>query len=256
MLQKLLCVEHLRKCYNTAERAVKAVNDVSFTVEKAEYVALLGASGSGKTSVFKCISAVEEADSGRILVLGEDITEWKEDELAVYRRNTLGRVNVENNLIGTLTVYENVALALLLHGYADDEVKGKIEYMADHFCISNLLEKYPREITLLEEQKLAFVRALAGNTRIILADEPAGLLNSADTGRLLEYIQKIHENWSAALVMATHDPFAASHCDRVLFLRDGKIFSELTRRKDSRKLFFRKIMSVQSILGGDYHNAG
>ena len=219
-MPKTLEVKNLKKYYGTKNNITKAVNDLSLEVEKGEFTAIMGASGSGKTTLLNCISTIDEVTSGHIFVSGKDITEVKEKNLAKFRRENLGFIFQDFNLLDTLTISENISLALIIN---KEDVN----------------------------KRCACARALINQPELILADEPTGALDSKSSRMLLETMDEMNEKLNATILMVTHDSFSASFCSRVLFLKDGKIFNEIRRGEKSRKEFFNEILDVLTLLGGD-----
>ena len=250
-MQKTLEIKNLKKYYGTRNNITKAVNDLSLEIEEGEFVAIMGASGSGKTTLLNCISTIDEVTSGHIYIDGKDITELQEKELAKFRRENLGFIFQDFNLLDTLTISENISLALIINKENVNQVDKKVTSIAEKLGISEILNKYPYEVSGGQKQRCACARALINNPKIILADEPTGALDSKSSRMLLETMDEMNENLQATILMVTHDSFSASFCKRVLFLKDGKIFNEIRRGKKDRKEFFNEILDVLTLLGGD-----
>ena len=223
-------------------------------MEPGEYVGIMGASGSGKTTLLNCISTIDKVTSGRILVNGKDITKLKGKQLSRFRREQLGFVFQEFNLLDTLTIYENIALALTIMKTPAKEIEDRIRSIAERLLIGDILEKYPYQVSGGQKQRTACARAIVSNPSLILADEPTGALDSKSARMLLDSIETLNLELNATILMVTHDAFTASYCKRILFIKDGKIFNELIRGDDSRKQFFDKIIEVVTLLGGDSTN--
>ncbi len=251
---EILKVEHLSKVYGKDENKVVALDDVSFSVEKGEFVAIMGASGSGKTTLLNTISTIDYVTSGHILVGDKDITELKEDEKADFRKDNLGFIFQDFNLLDTLNIEENIALALIINGEDQNKVDKKVESIALKLGIKDILKKFPYEVSGGQKQRCACARALINNPKIILADEPTGALDSKSSRMLLETMDDMNDKLKATILMVTHDSFSASFCKRVLFLKDGKIFNEIIRGEKTRKEFFNEILDVLTLLGGDVGN--
>ena len=251
---EILKVEHLSKVYGKGENKVVALDDVSFSVEKGEFVAIMGASGSGKTTLLNTISTIDYVTSGHILVGDKDITELKEDEKADFRKDNLGFIFQDFNLLDTLNIEENIALALIINGEDQNKVDKKVESIALKLGIKDILKKFPYEVSGGQKQRCACARALINNPKIILADEPTGALDSKSSRMLLETMDDMNDKLKATILMVTHDSFSASFCKRVLFLKDGKIFNEIIRGEKMRKEFFNEILDVLTLLGGDVGN--
>ena len=250
-MQKTLEIKNLKKFYGTKNNITKAVNDLSLEVEEGEFVAIMGASGSGKTTLLNCISTIDEVTSGHIFIDGKDITELKEKELASFRRENLGLIFQDFNLLDTLTISENISLALIINKEDANKVEKKVKNIAEKLGIEEILNKYPYEVSGGQKQRCACARALINKPKLILADEPTGALDSKSSRMLLETMDEMNEKLNATILMVTHDSFSASFCKRVLFLKDGKIFNEIRRGEKPRKEFFNEILDVLTLLGGD-----
>ncbi len=250
-MQKTLEIKNLKKFYGTKSNITKAVNDLSLEVEEGEFVAIMGASGSGKTTLLNCISTIDEVTSGHIFIDGKDITELKEKELASFRRENLGFIFQDFNLLDTLTISENISLALIINKEDANKVEKKVKNIAEKLGIEEILNKYPYEVSGGQKQRCACARALINKPKLILADEPTGALDSKSSRMLLETMDEMNEKLNATILMVTHDSFSASFCKRVLFLKDGKIFNEIRRGEKPRKEFFDEILDVLTLLGGD-----
>ena len=250
-MQKTLEIKNLKKFYGTKNNITKAVNDLSLEVEEGEFVAIMGASGSGKTTLLNCISTIDEVTSGHIFIDGKDITELKEKELAGFRRENLGFIFQDFNLLDTLTISENISLALIINKEDANKVEKKLKNIAEKLGIEEILNKYPYEVSGGQKQRCACARALINKPKLILADEPTGALDSKSSRMLLETMEEMNKKLNATILMVTHDSFSASFCKRVLFLKDGKIFNEIRRGEKPRKEFFDEILDVLTLLGGD-----
>lgn len=248
---EILKLENVKKYYGSEKNITKAVNDLSLKVEEGEFVAIMGASGSGKTTLLNCISTIDEVTSGHIFVGDKDITELQEKELARFRRENLGFIFQDFNLLNTLTISENISLALIINKEDVNEVDNKVKDIAKKLGISDILNKYPYEVSGGQKQRCACARALINKPKLILADEPTGALDSKSSRMLLETMDEMNEKLNATILMVTHDSFSASFCKRVLFLKDGKIFNEIRRGEQTRKEFFNEILDVLTLLGGD-----
>ena len=249
-MNSILEVKNLEKEYKTKGNCTKAVDNISFNVQEGEYVGIMGPSGSGKTTLLNCVSTVDRATGGNILVGGKDITMLDSKALAQFRREELGFIFQDFNLLDTLTGRENIALALAIRGTNPVQVDKKVQEAAADLDIAKILNKYPYEMSGGQKQRVACARAIVTKPSLILADEPTGALDSKSAGMLLESFEMMNEQKNATILMVTHDAFTASYCKRILFIKDGKIFRELTRENDTRKQFFDKIMRVVSYLGG------
>ena len=207
----------------------------------------MGASGSGKTTLLNVISTIDRVTAGHIFVNDEDITKLKGNSLNKFRREKLGFIFQDFNLLDTLTAYENIALALSIQKVKPKEIEKKVIDVAKKLEIENILDKYPYQISGGQKQRVASARAIITNPKLILADEPTGALDSKSARKLLESFESLNKEYRATILMVTHDAFTASYADRILFIKDGKIFNELVKGDDSRKDFFDKIIDVVTI---------
>ena len=253
-MQPILNVSNIEKYYGNKGMVTKAVDNISFSVNKGEFVGIMGASGSGKTTLLNCISTIDTVTSGHIYVDGKNITTMKSKQLSAFRREQLGFVFQDFNLLDTLTAYENIALALTIIKTPVKQIEAKVNYVAKALGISEILKKYPYQLSGGQKQRVACARAIITQPSLILADEPTGALDSKSARMLLESFETLNHDLSATIIMVTHDAFTASYCHRILFIKDGKIFNELIRGNSTRKEFFDKIISVVTLLGGDNSN--
>ena len=249
-MKEILRLEHIQKFYGNQGNLTKAISDISFSVNSGEFVGIMGASGSGKTTLLNCISTIDTVSAGHIYLDGADVTEIKEKELARFRRENLGFVFQDFNLLDTLTISENIALALTINKVPEPQIAGKVQEMAQSLNIIDILDKYPYQVSGGQKQRCACARAIINNPKLILADEPTGALDSHSSQMLLGTMQSINEQLGATILMVTHDAFSASYAGRILFLRDGKIFTEILKGGNSHKEFFEKILDVITMLGG------
>ncbi|MBU5485925.1 ABC transporter ATP-binding protein [Clostridium sp. MSJ-11] len=250
-MRQILKIDHMEKYYGNKSNVTKAIDDISIEVFEGEFIGIMGASGSGKTTMLNCISTIDTVSAGHIFLDGRDITELKEKEIAKFRRENLGFIFQDFNLLDTLTVGENIALALTINRVSPKEIDRKVEEIASKLDISYILEKYPYETSGGQKQRCACARAIINNPKLILADEPTGALDSKSAQMLLETIKSMNEDLGATILMVTHDAFSASYAKRILFLKDGRIFNELIKGEKSRKQFFNEILDVMSLLGGN-----
>jgi len=253
-METILHVNHIEKYYGNKGMVTKAVNDISFTVKKGEFVGIMGASGSGKTTLLNCIATIDTVSSGEIFIGEQNITSMKAKELSAFRREQLGFIFQDFNLLDTLTAYENIALALSIMKTPANHVSAAVDYVAKTLGIEQVLKKYPHQLAGVEKQRVACARAIITQPSLILADEPTGALDSKSARMLLENFETLNHDLSATILMVTHDAFTASYCQRILFMKDGKLFNELIRGNSSRKEFFDKIIAVVTVLGGDNSN--
>lgn len=250
-LKKTLEVKNLKKYYGSHGNITKAVDGISFDVLEGEFVAIMGSSGSGKTTLLNTISTIDTVTSGNIYLDGVDITTLKEEELADFRRENLGFIFQDFNLLDTLTIEENIALSLIINHEDILKVDKKVDDIAKKLGIQDILDKFPYEVSGGQKQRCACARALINEPKLILADEPTGALDSKSSRMLLETMDEMNERLNATILMVTHDSFSASFCKRVIFIKDGKIFNEILKGEKSRKEFFNEILDVLTMLGGD-----
>lgn len=253
-MDTILKLENVEKYYGNTSNLTKAVDRISFEVETGEFVGIMGASGSGKTTLLNCISTIDKVTSGRIFVEGRDITAVKGNALNRFRREKLGFIFQEFNLLDTLTAYENIALPLTIQNMAPLKIDAKIEEISGILGIDDVMKKYPYQMSGGQKQRVAAARALITDPAMVLADEPTGALDSKSARSLLESMEGMNQNYNATILMVTHDAFAASFATRVIFLKDGQIFNEVRKGSDTRKEFFDKIMDVVTVMGGDLND--
>ena len=215
----------------------------------------MGASGSGKTTLLNCISTIDKVTSGHIYVAGNDITKLRGNNLNKFRREELGFIFQDFNLLDTLTAYENIALALSIQNIKEKEISDRIKRVSEELDINSVLGKYTYQMSGGQKQRVASARAIITNPKLILADEPTGALDSKSSKMLLEKFNYLNKENKATILMVTHDAFTASYSSRVIFIKDGKIFNEIRRGNDSRRDFFDKIINVVTMLGGDLSDA-
>lgn len=269
----ILELDQIQKYYGNEGNITKAINAISFAVEEGEFVGIMGASGSGKTTLLNCISTIDTVSAGHIYLYGQqageagrqtgmsrpadgesaqriDITQMKPKELARFRRENLGFVFQDFNLLDTLTISENIALALAINKVPAGEVEGRVEDMCGKLNIGDILQKYPYQVSGGQKQRCACARALINHPKLLLADEPTGALDSHSAQMLLSTMQRINEQLGATILMVTHDAFTASYAGRILFLKDGAVFTEIRRGNAGRNVFFNKIINVMTMMGG------
>jgi putative ABC transport system ATP-binding protein len=248
----VLEVKNVRKVYGSrlGGSVCNALNGFDLEVEEGEFVGIMGPSGAGKTTLLNIISTIDEPTSGNIFISGNNLKNLKEPKLSIFRRNMLGFIFQEFNLLDTLTIKENVILPLVLSGIKVGEIEERVKHISEILGISEILNKYPYEVSGGQKQKCAAARAVINNPRLILADEPVGSLDSKSSKDLLECLAKLNEINKSTILMVTHDAFAASYCKRIVFIKDGTLFSEIARA-DGRKEFFNQIIDVLSAMEGD-----
>ncbi len=253
-MKNILSVENVEKYYGKKEVITKALDGISFKVDKAEFVGIMGPSGSGKTTLLNCIATIDNVTTGNITINNYEITKLKSKKLDKFRRDELGFIFQDFNLLDTLTGYENIALALTIQERKPKEIDSLIKKVAETLGILDILNKYPYQMSGGQKQRVACARAIVTNPSLILADEPTGALDSKSARLLLESLEKLNGDLEATILLVTHDAFTASYTNRILFIKDGKIFNELVRGNDSRKEFFNRIIEVMTLLGGDVDN--
>ncbi|EOS78189.1 hypothetical protein C819_00311 [Lachnospiraceae bacterium 10-1] len=247
----MLQVKNIEKYYGSKNHVTKALDRVSFDVADGEFIAIMGASGSGKTTLLNCISTIDTVSAGDILLDGKNIAELPAEELARFRREKLGFVFQDFNLLDTLTIEENIGLALSINHSNPQSVKKKVDEVAQKLGISDVLNKFPYQVSGGQKQRAACGRAMAAGQSLLLADEPTGALDSKSSKNLLEIMTQMNKEMGATILMVTHDAYSASYAGRVLFLKDGRIFNELLRGERTRAVFYHEILDVLALLGGD-----
>lgn len=246
----LLSVRGVRKVYGSREAVTRALDDVSFDIREGEFVGVMGPSGSGKSTLLNCISTIDTVTSGNIILNGLDITQLRSRQLSKFRRDDLGFIFQDANLLDTLTGFENIALALTIKGEKADAVRAKVDGTANMLGVTDVLQKYPRQMSGGQRQRVAAARAIVADPKLVLADEPTGALDSRNAAVLLETLEVLNTKLHATIMMVTHDAVAASYADRILFIKDGKLFNELRRGDDARTDFYQRILEVQAFLSG------
>ena len=246
----LLSVRDVRKVYGSREAVTRALDDVSFDISEGEFVGVMGPSGSGKSTLLNCISTIDTVTSGNIILNGLDITQLRSRQLSKFRRDDLGFIFQDANLLDTLTGFENIALALTIKGEKADAVRAKVDSTANMLGVTDVLQKYPRQMSGGQRQRVAAARAIVADPKLVLADEPTGALDSRNAAVLLETLEVLNSKLHATIMMVTHDAVAASYADRILFIKDGKLFNELRRGDSSRTDFYQRILEVQAFLSG------
>ena len=250
-MSNILEVKNIEKYYGNKSNLTKAIDNISFSVKKGEFVGIMGASGSGKSTLLNCISTIDRVTAGDIIINNQDITKLKGNQINRFRREELGFIFQDFNLLDTLTAYENIALALTIQKVNVNEIDKRVKEVAQKLDITEILKKYPYQISGGQKQRVAICRAIITNPQLVLADEPTGALDSKAARQLLESFEALNQNLNATILMVTHDSFTASYVNRILFIKDGKIFNELVKGDSTRKEFFEKIIEVQTLLGGE-----
>ena len=247
----MLKVQHIEKYYGSKNNVTKALDRVSLEVADGEFLVIMGASGSGKTTLLNCISTIDTISAGKILMDGVNIADLSEDALARFRRERLGFVFQDLNLLDTLTIEENIGLALSLNHMDAKTVRPRVREIAGKLGISDILSKFPYQVSGGQRQRAACARAMVAGQSLLLADEPTGALDSKASKNLLEILSAMNRDMGATILMVTHDAYSASYARRVLFLKDGRVFNELLRGDRGRSVFYHEILDVLAALGGD-----
>lgn len=246
----ILEANKIHKIYGNKFNKQEVLKGLDISIEKGEFVSIMGASGSGKTTLLNVLSSIDSINSGTISIEGTEISGMKEKQLAEFRKNYLGFIFQEYNLLDTLTVKENILLPLTITKATPTEANQKFDAVAKELGIFELKDKYPNEISGGQKQRTSAARAFIHEPSIIFADEPTGALDSKSASDLLNKLSELNEKRKATIVMVTHDPVAASYCHRVIFIKDGQIYTQLHKGQDTRQNFFKDIMKTQGVLGG------
>jgi putative ABC transport system ATP-binding protein len=249
-MKTIVEAKQLRKVYGAKGNIFTALQEIDLKVSEGEFVGIMGPSGSGKTTLLNMLATIDQPTSGQIVIDGTSLAKMNEAQLSAFRRHKLGFIFQDYNLLDTLTVKENILLPLALARATVDELEKRVAVISKKFSIDSILDKYPYQISGGQKQRTAACRAIVSVPSLILADEPTGSLDSKSATDLLESLQQLNFQDKVTILMVTHDAFAASYCTRVLFIKDGKMFTELVKGQASRKDFFNKIMDVLSVLGG------
>lgn len=247
----VLEVKQLSKIYGQKSGAFhKALNQFDLTIEQGEFVGVMGPSGSGKTTLLQLIGTIDRPTAGEIMIRGRDVSAMKSKELATFRRKHLGFIFQDYHLLNALTLKENIMVPLVLEKRPVTEIEARLHELADRLGIDQILNHYPYEVSGGQKQRTAAARALIHQPDLILADEPTGNLDSKSAKALMESLVQLNQTEQATIMTVTHDPFTASYCNRVIFIKDGKFFNQI-RRGEDRQAFFQQIMQVLSRLGGE-----
>ena len=251
----ILIARKVRKTYGKRSLAQEVLKGIDLEVEKGEFVGIMGASGSGKTTLLNVLCSIDQVTDGFVEINGQKLQGMKERTLAKFRRDELGFIFQDYNLLDTLTVKENILLPLSLSSIPKAAAEQRLQELVSILGISDILTKYPNEISGGQKQRTSAARALISNPSLVFADEPTGALDSKAATALLDNLAKINKAKNATIMMVTHDAIAASFCSRVLFLKDGQIYTELYKGDKSRNEFFQQILNTQSVLGGEQSEA-
>lgn len=253
-MEHCLEVRQIEKIYGNRGSVTKALAGISFKVDRGEFVGIMGPSGSGKTTLLNCLSTIDTVTSGSITIAGQDITRMRSGQLAKFRREQLGFIFQDFNLLDTLTAYENIALPLTIRKTPVKKMEQRVQRLARQLDIEDVLKKYPYQMSGGQQQRVACARAMVCQPSLVLADEPTGALDSRASRMLLDSFEVLNRTMEATILMVTHDAFTASFAHRILFIKDGRIFNELIRGEDDRRTFFNRIIEVVMLLGGDTNN--
>lgn len=253
-MKELIKVEQVEKYYGAKESITKALNRVSFAVNEGEFTGIMGTSGSGKTTLLNMLAMIDRVSAGHIYFNQEDITGFDDDRVAVFRKENLGFIFQDFNLLDTLTLEENILLALNLQGDSREEAKQKTMQMLENLAIEEFRNKFPYEVSGGQKQRCACARALGTAPKLILADEPTGALDSKSSSMLLDTMTEMNSQLGATILMVTHDAFSASYCGRILFLNDGEVFHEIYKGTKTRRDFLNEILDVLAVAGGDIND--
>ncbi|MBC2175717.1 ABC transporter ATP-binding protein [Listeria booriae] len=254
-MEIVLHAKNVRKVYGIKGNVYTALDNISLEIAKGDFVGIMGPSGAGKSTLLNVFSTIDKPTSGEIKISGQEIETMNEQQMSTFRRDQLGFIFQDYNLLDTLSVRENIILPLALAKHPVQEMESRLEKIADTFGIRDILDKYPNEISGGQKQRTAASRAIIANPSLIFADEPTGALDSKSATDLLESLKDLNEREHSTIMMVTHDAFAASFCKRILFIKDGAIYTEIYRGTKTRKEFFQKILDVLAKLGGDMNDA-
>lgn len=249
----ILQATKIHKNYGNKFNKQEVLKGIDMTVDKGEFVSIMGASGSGKTTLLNVLSSIDEVSQGSIKIENTDFTRMREKQLAEFRKQHLGFIFQEYNLLDTLTVKENILLPLSIKKTPKKEADQKFHALATELGIAELQDKYPNEISGGQKQRTSAARAFIHEPSIIFADEPTGALDSKSASDLLNKLSELNEKLRSTIIMVTHDPVAASYSSRVIFIKDGQIYTQLNKGEETRQTFFKDIMKTQGVLGGVHH---
>lgn len=249
--QTVLHAQNIRKAYGAKSTKQEVLRGIDLRVSEGEFVGIMGASGAGKTTLLNVLATIDRATEGTIQIGQSEISSMKDRELSKFRRDELGFIFQDYNLLDTLTVKENILLPISLKHVNKAEAESRFQEIAAILGIEELSGKYPNQLSGGQKQRTAAARALINNPSLIFADEPTGALDSKSASALLETLERINHKREVTIMMVTHDPLASSYCSRVVFLRDGQIYSELYRGEQTRQVFFQEILKMQGMLGGE-----
>lgn len=247
---KILEASKIQKSYGNKWNRTEVLKGIDISVDKGEFVSIMGASGSGKTTLLNVLSSIDKVSQGTIQIEGKDFTGMKEKQLAEFRKRHLGFIFQDYNLLDTLTAKENILLPLSIQKVSKKEADQRFQSVAAELGILDIQDKYPNEISGGQKQRTSAARAFIHEPSIIFADEPTGALDSKSASDLLNKLSELNRNRNATIIMVTHDPVAASFSSRVIFIKDGQIYTQMLKGEEARKSFFEDIMKTQGVLGG------
>ncbi|MBZ9621328.1 ABC transporter ATP-binding protein [Clostridium sp. FP2] len=251
-MENVLVARNLKKVYGSRGNVYTALNDINLEIKEGEFIGIMGPSGAGKTTLLNIISTIDKPTSGVVTIDKEDLAKMNEDKLASFRRDKLGFIFQDFNLLDTLTLKENVVLPLALSRVNIKDIEERASIIGTTLGIRDIFNKYPYEVSGGQKQRAAAARAIITKPKLILADEPTGALDSKSSTELLQALSDLNQVQRATIMMVTHDAFAASYCKRIIFIKDGSLFTELVKGTTTRKEFFKKILDVLAALGGNF----
>lgn len=251
-MNTIIETQYLKKIYGTKGASFVALDGLDLKIEEGEFVGIMGPSGAGKTTLLNLISTIDKPTSGKIIFDGYDLGTIKDHNLSKLRRNSIGFIFQDFNLLDNMTIEDNIALPLALEKKNHSDILRRVKEISDFFGIHDHLKKYPYQLSGGQKQRTAAARALITSPSVIFADEPTGALDSRSSAELLQSMIKMNEKYKTTVMMVTHDAFAASYCKRILFLKDGRIHAKL-HKNQSRKEFFHRILDLLAAFGGDSH---
>ncbi|HAM1061497.1 TPA: ABC transporter ATP-binding protein [Listeria monocytogenes] len=250
-METVLQAKNVRKIYGSKGNVYTALENISIDIKEGEFTGIMGPSGAGKSTLLNVLSTIDKPTSGQIVISGQELENMNEQQMSTFRRDKLGFIFQDYNLLDTLTIRENIILPLALAKRPVKEMEEKLAIISEKFGITEILDKYPSEISGGQKQRIAASRAIITAPSLIFADEPTGALDSKSATNLLESLRDLNEQDKSTIMMVTHDAFAASFCKRILFIKDGELYTEIYRGTKTRKEFFQKILDVLAKLGGD-----
>ncbi|MCI2530637.1 ABC transporter ATP-binding protein [Listeria monocytogenes] len=250
-METVLQAKNVRKIYGSKGNVYTALENISIDIKEGEFTGIMGPSGAGKSTLLNVLSTIDKPTSGQIVISGQELENMNEQQMSTFRRDKLGFIFQDYNLLDTLTIRENIILPLALAKRPVKEMEEKLAIISEKFGITEILDKYPSKISGGQKQRTAASRAIITSPSLIFADEPTGALDSKSATNLLESLRDLNEQDKSTIMMVTHDAFAASFCKRILFIKDGELYTEIYRGTKTRKEFFQKILDVLAKLGGD-----